>query len=280
MARARNIKPGFFTNDVLAELPPLARLLFAGLWTLCDRAGRAEDRPKRIKAEVLAYDDCDCDALLQALHDKGFIRRYEANGARLIQVLTWDKHQNPHVKEAASSLPAPEQHQTSTGQEQCSPQPLPERAGLIPDSLIPDSGFSDSGATDVAQGATRAKSQRGTRLPDDWAIPDEWVSKTLEEYPHWTLETVHAIATKFGRYWRARAGKEAVKRDWLATFQNWCSGEITQREHPPPGSKAQPQSFRERDAELAKEQGRRWMGTAAPQNFIDMEASIARIEMD
>jgi len=38
-------------------------------------------------------------------------------------------------------------------------------------------------------------------------------------------------------------------------------------------------SFRERDAELAKEQGRRWMGTAAPLNFIDMETANARIEM-
>lgn len=141
MARARNIKPGFFTNDVLAELPPLARLLFAGLWTLCDREGRAEDRPKRIRAEVLAYDDCDCDALLQALHDKGFIRRYEVAGTRVIQVLAWDKHQNPHMKEAASTLPAYDEHRTSTVLAPDKAQPLPERAGLIPDSgyLIPDS---------------------------------------------------------------------------------------------------------------------------------------------
>lgn len=50
MAGARNIKPGFFTNDVLAACDQLARLLFAGLWTVADRAGRLEDRPKRIKA--------------------------------------------------------------------------------------------------------------------------------------------------------------------------------------------------------------------------------------
>ena len=31
MARARNIKPGFFTNDLLAELPFETRLLFIGL---------------------------------------------------------------------------------------------------------------------------------------------------------------------------------------------------------------------------------------------------------
>ena len=59
MARSRNIKPGFFLNDDLAECEPLARLLFAGLWCIADREGRLEDRPKRIKIEVLPYDNCD-----------------------------------------------------------------------------------------------------------------------------------------------------------------------------------------------------------------------------
>jgi hypothetical protein len=55
VARSRNIKPGFFLNDELAECEPLARILFAGLWCIADREGRLEDRPKRIKAEVLPY---------------------------------------------------------------------------------------------------------------------------------------------------------------------------------------------------------------------------------
>ena len=45
--RARNIKPGFFKNDTLAELDFAGRLLFIGLWGIADRAGRLEDRPKK-----------------------------------------------------------------------------------------------------------------------------------------------------------------------------------------------------------------------------------------
>ena len=52
MARARNIKPGLFSNEVIAELPAFDRLLFIGLWCLADREGRLEDRPKRIKMEL------------------------------------------------------------------------------------------------------------------------------------------------------------------------------------------------------------------------------------
>lgn len=141
MARARNIKPGFFTNDSLAELDALTRLLFIGLWTIADRSGRLEDRPKRIKAEVMPYDDCEVDGMLSELARLGFIRRYDAGGRAAIQIVTWDKHQNPHIKEAESTIPAPDSHGVSTVQEVKAGAPNPERAGLIPDSLnrIPDS---------------------------------------------------------------------------------------------------------------------------------------------
>lgn len=137
MARARNIKPSFFANDDLADIHPLGRLLFIGLWTLADREGRLEDRPRRIKAEVLPYDDCDVDGLLDDLQQHGFILRYEVGGNRFIQVVNFAKHQNPHVKESASTIPAHGEHQTSTVQEQCNEQPKPEQAGLIPDSPFP-----------------------------------------------------------------------------------------------------------------------------------------------
>jgi uncharacterized phage protein (TIGR02220 family) len=139
MARARNIKPGFFTNDQLAEIHPLGRLLFVGLWTIADRAGRLEDRPKMIKAQVLPYDNANADRLLGELADRGFIHRYQVNGVRYIQIINFGKHQNPHIKEHASTIPAPvehgAQHGASTVQE-------PGQTGTSPaDSLllIPDS---------------------------------------------------------------------------------------------------------------------------------------------
>ncbi|MBB7145005.1 hypothetical protein HEN41_013565 [Escherichia coli] len=119
MARSRNIKPGFFTNDELAECHPLGRLLFAGLWTIADKEGRLDDRPKKIKAMLLPFDEADCDALLQQLNDHKFIIRYRVNGECYIQISNWKKHQNPHCKEAASEIPAPIENDKSTGQEQC-----------------------------------------------------------------------------------------------------------------------------------------------------------------
>lgn len=147
MARARNIKPGFFKNDLLAEVDPLGRLLFAGLWTIADREGRLEDRPRRIKAEILPYDDCEIDELLNGLHAQGFILRYEVDGEHYIQILNFLKHQKPHPREADSEIPPPpEEGNTEATPRHClgktkdmsSPadSPIPHTSSPIPSTHV------------------------------------------------------------------------------------------------------------------------------------------------
>jgi len=157
MARARNIKPAFFKNEKLVELPMATRLLFIGLWTLADREGRLEARPKRIKMEIFPGDSVDVDKALTELDAGGFIQRYEVAGELYIQILAFGKHQNPHHREPASTIPAPQSPGLDTDatapKPEVSPplQPMPAlgkaEAGpgpalLIPDSpsLIPESG--------------------------------------------------------------------------------------------------------------------------------------------
>lgn len=142
MARSRIIKPGFFNNDILAEIPPLGRLLFAGLWTIADRGGRLEDRPKRIKATLLPYDECDVDKLLAHLHDRGFIHRYGKGLNAFIQVSNWDKHQQPHIKEAESTIPAPDEYHAGTVQEPDEPTTSMEEESLVTSSISLTSSIS------------------------------------------------------------------------------------------------------------------------------------------
>jgi hypothetical protein len=120
MARLRTLKPGFFQNELLAEIPPLGRLFFAGLWTEADREGRLEDRPRRLKATILPYDDGDGEELLSALTQRGFLVRYEVDGNRYIAMLKFAKHQSPHKAEAPSKIPPPPGHSESTVIAQCS----------------------------------------------------------------------------------------------------------------------------------------------------------------
>jgi len=243
MARARNIKPGFFTNDELAEVDPLGRLLFAGLWTIADREGRLEDRPKQIKAKILPFDSCNVDELLSALDKHGFIQRYTVDGKAYIQIVKWHKHQNPHVKEAASTIPAPDsapqeakevsvKNSASTVRRMVQEPEIPERAGLIPDSLnlIPDSGFPSEEAPraqpePAEEKPRQPKDARASRLPSDWKPSDKDIAYCREQRPELDPERV---AENFRDYWHAKAGVDARKADWPATWRTWVRNERSQ----------------------------------------------------
>lgn len=169
MARARNIKPGLFSNELLVELPAFDRLMFIGLWCLADREGRLEDRVKRIKIELLPCDDYDVDAGLNRLAASGFISRYQVAGQAVIEIVNFQKHQSPHGSEKDSSLPDANGYLTVNERKKnvvvagsqrkflvseqgfnvkapLEPVNLTADNALIPDCgiLIPDSGFPDS----------------------------------------------------------------------------------------------------------------------------------------
>jgi len=108
--RIRTIKPEFFKHEGIAALPYHARLAFIGLWTLADRDGRLEDRPRRIKTDVLPYDDeIDMDGVIGELEKANFVRRYSIGDRRVIEIPGFKKHQRITGKESEtpSQLPAP-----------------------------------------------------------------------------------------------------------------------------------------------------------------------------
>jgi hypothetical protein len=145
--RARNLKPGFFKNDLLAECEPLARLLFQGLWCMADRDGRLELRPKRLKAEILPYDNVDILKLLNQLIDKGFVVAYKYENDFFLSIPTFTQHQNPHIKEAASIIPAPDESDTCLVLKLLNPESLL----LNPSSLNPVHGLHRNKPVPVTQ---------------------------------------------------------------------------------------------------------------------------------
>lgn len=112
MARIRYLKPEFFIDEDLKNMPYEARIFFAGLWCHADKAGRLEDRPERLKAQIMPYDKIDPEKILSLLAkhkttNRPFIQRYNINGDNYIQILAWEKHQKPHHTEKDSIIPPP-----------------------------------------------------------------------------------------------------------------------------------------------------------------------------
>ena len=142
MARSRNIKPGFFSNEHLAEVDFATRLLFIGLWTEADREGRLEDRPRRLKMALFPADNVDIEKMLADLDHLGFITRYTVGSFKAIQIVNWSKHQNPHVKEAKSTIPAMPEIEPCPVKTGASTVQAPDQHSSFPaDSLSLDSGF-------------------------------------------------------------------------------------------------------------------------------------------
>ncbi len=242
--RARNIKPGFFKNDTLAELDFAGRLLFIGLWGLADRAGRLEDRPKKIKAEVFPYDDVNVDSFLGELARLGFIRRYQAGGAIYIQIVNFDKHQNPHPREADSLIPEP------AGDCQGSAQDLPSRAespslatespcqGLLATTTttIADPSGEVAAVVDlISKNVCLVSSQVETNLIRDWlaSMP-----------PGWVIEAVNQAALGKARSLRYI---DTILQAWAAKYRPdelpWL---IERRERQQRPARERPQTFIER----------------------------------
>lgn len=69
----------------------------------------------------------------------------------------------------------------------------------------------------VASQPLAARPPRGSRLPLDWRPePDE------AGYAHSLGLNPDAVAENFRDFWHAKAGKDATKLDWSATWRGWC----------------------------------------------------------
>lgn len=220
MARTRDIRPGFFKNEDLGECQPLARLLFAGLWCHADREGKLEDRPKRLKSEILPYDNCDCDELLNELACFGFLIRYEYQGKKYIKITGFEDNQRIHPKEQPSLIPDPEYIQS---------RGLPLQGDDLPltCNAIPSSPSIPSLPTEIEPAKNGGSPKKGTRLSKDWFPPTELVEWAKKERPDLSIDKENE---RFQDYWQGVPGSKGVKLDWEATWRNWIRG--TKNQYP------------------------------------------------
>ena len=113
MSRIRTVKPELFKHEDLFEAEissklPL-RLAFIALFTCCDREGRFKWQPRRLKLDLLPYDEnIDIKEVLEKLAQHGFVQKYEYQGKWYGCIPSWTKHQQINNREIKSDLPAPQ----------------------------------------------------------------------------------------------------------------------------------------------------------------------------
>mgnify|MGYP001171495055 FL=1 len=98
-------------------------------------------------------------------------------------------------------------------------RPLEERSPTPPKTQSPGNNNITPLISPHASAASE-KAQRGTRLPADWEPTAEFINEAIRV--GLSFDQAKGEADKFRDYWTSKAGKDAVKLDWLATWRNWC----------------------------------------------------------
>ena len=226
MGRIRTIKPEFFTSEVVVSLSPLARLLFIATWCEADREGRLSWKPGTLKIRYFPADQCDITALCGELVGAGLVVPY---GEGLAHIPSFKRHQHVNPRESASALPEPDACPTRAPRVSTRAnldmhvQGGKERKGRSVDASG-DAPDEQPTAPPTAAPTTKPE-RRATRLPDDWQLPEAWREWCDQHRPDLDPDEV---AESFRDYWHAKAGRDAVKANWLAVWRNWCRKERQQ----------------------------------------------------
>lgn len=233
MARTRNLKPSFFTNDLLAECEPMARLLFAGLWTLADRDGRLEYRPRRIKGALFPYDNCDVPMLVEQLASRGFVQVYRANGIDVLAIPTFGDHQRCHPDERSEGLPAPPtpgetaafpEENAEPGNPAREPGNFPATCALYPSVLTPSVLTPHS--SPPPSGTQKRSRSVATSDPIEWTAEAGWSGISDDHRQRWA--TAYPAAdlpvelAKADEWLRANPTK-AKRSRWGRFITSWLS---------------------------------------------------------
>lgn len=110
-----------------------------------------------------------------------------------------------------------------------------ERSGEVrtaPDSRFP---IPDS-QTPVPNNTSAAQTTRGSRLPMDWELPDEWRKWAEKERPDLDIDKA---AAGFADYWHSIPGKSGAKLNWFATWRNRIRDMRLNGKGPPAGTTLQ-----------------------------------------
>jgi hypothetical protein len=97
--------------------------------------------------------------------------------------------------------------------------PLPNTT-VTPANLAAKPSITIKTSEAIASSVTRTRSKAGTRLPNDFKMPESWAAWVIAERG-WSRDAVADEAAAFRDYWIAKPGASALKLDWAATWRNW-----------------------------------------------------------
>ena len=93
--RIRCVKPDFWTDSLMVQLPILSRLIFIGTWNVADDHGWIEDDLERLRMLIMPNESAETfEPYFDILILCGRIERYQSeDGKAVLRIVNWEKHQ-------------------------------------------------------------------------------------------------------------------------------------------------------------------------------------------
>lgn len=209
----RIIRDGILTSERINALSPLAELFYRRLMSVADDHGRYSGNLTQLRAYCypLKLDSVKEDSIKKHLAEcvsAGLIVPYTVEGKPYILLCDFGQRIN-----GKSKFPEPPSD---------NPGGSPGFPGIPSLDVDVDVDEKEQGASPPAPPPAEPKERRASRLPDDWTLPDGWAEWARKERPDLNPADV---SLRFADHWRAKAGKDGRKADWLATWRNWVRGE-------------------------------------------------------
>lgn len=247
----RLIREGFLDSEAIHALSDAAECFFHRLMLTADDAGRMDGRVEILRARLFPLDisrrASDVEKTLSECVAQGLVIPYERKGQRFLQLAKWQRC-SPCV---TSKYPWRDgsfrieyvQVETRDGDKDFVATSLEYGKSSARDTdgigavIPPMYGDGDVGVDEQEQGASPAapptagaKAKTGTRLPDDWRLPEAWAAWARAKRPDLDITEQ---GEKFADHWRATPGAKGRKTDWEATWRNWIRNERAGQPKPP-----------------------------------------------
>jgi len=175
----------------------------------------------------------DDDAVLQQITrlERAAWKRHRPALEKLFQIVDGHWHhrrierelvsakQNQERRSNKARAAAQARWEQSSGKAESNAPSMPQ--ALLGECPPPSPSPSPDGDTSgVSTPEVKRAEARGTRLPTDFVMPDDWIEWAMSERA-WTRQDAENEASNFHDHWIAKPGKDGRKIDWAATWRNW-----------------------------------------------------------
>lgn len=160
-------------------------------------------------------------ACLAELETAGVFSRNRA-GTIYSRRMTRDEKRRKDGEKSAKTGKIPGSRRSKQGaekeQENTPPPPLVGGVDEQPPPAL------EARSRDVEKEEAKASKKKGTKLPEGFVVPDEWVEDGYAARAKAELPWIDLTADRFRfpTYWCPRTGSNATKTNWHQTWINWC----------------------------------------------------------